>query len=125
MPRFKNKEFDRLWGRKIKERRTVAGLTQEKLANKIGITHQQQQKYEDGTNQVSLALLNEIAYMLDWAEVKEFFSGQKVLAIPEDFEKNTLVLQASRNLYKLAGKNERSLQAVCRLVHDLTKEEKK
>jgi DNA-binding XRE family transcriptional regulator len=39
-------------GARIKERRKLLGLSQANLAEKIGVTFQQVQKYEKGTNRV-------------------------------------------------------------------------
>ena len=40
-------------GQRIRQRRTLLGMSQEKLAEAIGLTFQQVQKYEHGANRVS------------------------------------------------------------------------
>jgi len=52
-------------GSRIRLRRRELGLSQEQLANKIGITFQQVQKYEHGANRVSFSRLVEIAHALE------------------------------------------------------------
>lgn len=52
-------------GSKIRERRIVCGLSQKQLGDAIGMTFQQLQKYERGTNQISLFLLIEVARALN------------------------------------------------------------
>ena len=51
-------------GGRIRLRRRELGMSQDQLARKIGITFQQVQKYEHGTNRVSFSRLVEIAEAL-------------------------------------------------------------
>jgi len=51
-------------GSRIRLRRRELGLSQEQLARQVGITFQQVQKYEHGTNRVSFSRLVEIAQAL-------------------------------------------------------------
>lgn len=51
-------------GAKIRQRRTAQRLSQEKLAELIGVTFQQIQKYEKGVNRVSASMLYRIAQEL-------------------------------------------------------------
>jgi transcriptional regulator with XRE-family HTH domain len=57
--------IDALVGRRIRERRRHLGISQVQLAATIGISYQQVQKYEQGTNQVAAARLAAIAAALD------------------------------------------------------------
>lgn len=59
------KKIDRAVGRRVREVRVEAGLTQKQLAYKIGITYQQIHKYETGVNRISIGRLFEIAKFLD------------------------------------------------------------
>ena len=52
-------------GSRIRLRRRELGRSQEQLAREVGITFQQVQKYEHGTNRVSFSRLVEIARALD------------------------------------------------------------
>lgn len=54
-------------GRRIRMRRVWRDMTQVALAGAIGLTFQQVQKYEKGTNRVSASRLTEIAAVLDVA----------------------------------------------------------
>lgn len=58
-------DTDKIIGRKIREVRLLAGLSQEKLGDKLGITFQQVQKYEKGVNRVSTKTLIRIASHLN------------------------------------------------------------
>lgn len=51
-------------GAAIRQRRMIAGISQEKLGDAIGVTFQQIQKYEKGTNRVSWSRLVQIAKAL-------------------------------------------------------------
>ena len=52
-------------GARIRERRIMLGLTQQQLAEMIGVTYQQAHKYERGINRVSAGRLYEIARVLN------------------------------------------------------------
>jgi transcriptional regulator with XRE-family HTH domain len=51
-------------GSKLKSRRLVMGISQEELAKAIGLTFQQVQKYERGTNRISVSRLVDICHAL-------------------------------------------------------------
>ena len=50
-------EIDALVGRRVRELRLQLGLTQTQLADAIGVTFQQVQKYERGSNRISASKL--------------------------------------------------------------------
>ncbi|MFP6756792.1 MAG: helix-turn-helix transcriptional regulator, partial [Alphaproteobacteria bacterium] len=52
-------------GSRIRLRRTLLGMSQEKLGKAIGLTFQQVQKYERGTNRVGSSRLFQLAKILD------------------------------------------------------------
>ncbi|MEM7662471.1 MAG: helix-turn-helix domain-containing protein [Pseudomonadota bacterium] len=56
---------DRTIGAQIRQRRIMMGLTQDQLAETLGISYQQVQKYETGSNRVSASRLFEIANLLE------------------------------------------------------------
>lgn len=59
-------------GRRIRLRRTILGMNQSDLANAIGLTFQQVQKYERGSNRIGSSKLYLIAQALD-VPVSYFF----------------------------------------------------
>jgi transcriptional regulator with XRE-family HTH domain len=61
-------------GSRIRLRRKVLGVSQESLAADLGLTFQQIQKYERGTNRVSASKLYEIARSLQ-TTTSYFFEG--------------------------------------------------
>ena len=52
---------DRHVGNRVRMRRKMQGMTQEKLAKALGLTFQQVQKYEKGTNRIGASRLQHIA----------------------------------------------------------------
>ncbi|MEM9972165.1 MAG: helix-turn-helix transcriptional regulator [Pseudomonadota bacterium] len=52
-------------GSRVKVRRTMIGMSQEKLGEALGLTFQQVQKYEKGTNRIGASRLFQIAKTLD------------------------------------------------------------
>jgi transcriptional regulator with XRE-family HTH domain len=61
-------------GRRIRERRHENGLSQTELADKLGVSFQQVQKYEKGANRVSAPRLRIVAEALG-VDVKFFYDG--------------------------------------------------
>jgi transcriptional regulator with XRE-family HTH domain len=61
-------------GAKLRLRRTGVKLSQEKLAEALGITFQQVQKYENGSNRVGASRLFQVARILN-VPVSYFFEG--------------------------------------------------
>jgi transcriptional regulator with XRE-family HTH domain len=63
-------------GKRIRQRRWLTGMTQQKLAELVGIKFQQIQKYETGANRVSASRLWDIADALE-VNVAFFFEGMQ------------------------------------------------
>ncbi len=61
-------------GGRVRMRRKMLGVSQERLADALGLTFQQVQKYERGANRVSASKLYEIARFLS-APISYFFEG--------------------------------------------------
>jgi transcriptional regulator with XRE-family HTH domain len=61
-------------GGRIRLRRNMVGMSQEKLGEHLGITFQQIQKYEKGTNRVGASRLQAIASILE-VPIAYFFEG--------------------------------------------------
>lgn len=57
-------ETDRHVGARIRERRIMLGLSQQQMADMIGVTYQQAHKYERGINRISAGRLYEISQVL-------------------------------------------------------------
>ncbi|HSV29069.1 MAG TPA: helix-turn-helix domain-containing protein [Candidatus Omnitrophota bacterium] len=70
-------------GGRVRLRRTLLGITQEKLAESLGLTFQQVQKYERGANRVGASRLFDLSRVLD-VPVSFFFEEMS-----EDVQKNS------------------------------------
>jgi transcriptional regulator with XRE-family HTH domain len=85
-PTRKSHPLDLHISARIRERRLALGLSQQRLAQLLGISFQQIQKYERGANRVSAAQLFTIASALDTA-IEHFFrdaSAAPVRSRPRD-----------------------------------------
>ena len=67
-------EIDKHIGQRVRERRIVLGLSQTNLADGLGITFQQLQKYEKGHNRIAAGRLYGCAELLD-VRPEYFFEG--------------------------------------------------
>lgn len=65
---------DKHVGSRVRMRRMLVGVSQVKLGEALGLTFQQVQKYEKGSNRISASRLQQIANMLG-VQVSFFFDG--------------------------------------------------
>lgn len=66
--------IDQHVGARLRLRRTVLGLSQRMIAEKVGVAFQQLQKYETGQDRISASRLHAVANLLDVA-IPFFFEG--------------------------------------------------
>jgi transcriptional regulator with XRE-family HTH domain len=106
---------NRLIGMRIRERRTMLGLSQRQLGELVGITNQQVLKYERGINNVSAGRLYEIAHELG-VPLEYFFVGleQDKRKLPR---RQRMLLDVMRNFSEV--RNEKYLEAVSELTRAL------
>jgi len=71
--------IDKHVGSRVRLRRTSLGVTQEKLAEALGLTFQQVQKYEKGINRIGAGRLQTISRILD-APLSYFYDGSPAAA---------------------------------------------
>ena len=67
-----NNPIDQHVGKRLRDRRTLLGLTQQQLAEMLGVTFQQLQKYEKGANRIGSSRLYDLCNALD-VEANYFF----------------------------------------------------
>jgi len=75
--RSRPQDVDRYVGARMRERRVMLGLTQQQMADLIGVTYQQAHKYEKGINRVAAGRLYSIARALG-VEVGYFYEGLQI-----------------------------------------------
>src|SRR5947209_2160030 len=106
-------------GARIRERRIMLGLTQQQLAEMIGVTYQQAHKYERGINRVSAGRLYEIAQVLS-VPVSYFFDGIQSADSRPVSPRERMCLELARNFAQIP--NERHQEALSQLARVLAAE---
>ena len=76
--------IDKEIGSRVRMRRVSIGMSQEKLGDMLGLTFQQVQKYEKGTNRISVSRLVDIAKILG-VDIHFFFNGIKSIKAENGF----------------------------------------
>jgi transcriptional regulator with XRE-family HTH domain len=74
---------DKYVGGRVRMRRMMLSMSQEKLGGALGLTFQQVQKYEKGTNRIGASRLQQISHVLQ-VPVSFFFEGAPTLHPPQD-----------------------------------------
>jgi len=85
---------DRHVGSRVRMRRMMVGMSQEKLGEACGITFQQIQKYEKGTNRMGASRLHHIARVLD-VPIEFFYEGA---SSDQDANRPTMIDGQSRSM---------------------------
>jgi transcriptional regulator with XRE-family HTH domain len=108
---------DKHVGSRIRERRVMLGLSQQQLAQMIGVTYQQAHKYERGLNRISAGRLYEIAQVLA-VPVSWFFEGLTATSSPVEMSpRQRMCLELARNF--AAIDNERHQEALSQMARAL------
>ncbi|MFC4671594.1 helix-turn-helix domain-containing protein [Seohaeicola nanhaiensis] len=113
-------------GKRVRHRRWLIGMTQQQLAEKVGIKFQQIQKYETGANRVSASRLWDIADALE-VPVAFFFeglsedqkSGDAGHAFPSDILGDKEALDLVRSYYAIPEHQRRRLFDLARVLSDV------
>lgn len=112
-------EIEQHVGSRIRQRRIMMGLTQQQLADLIGVTYQQAHKYERGINRVSAGRLFEIARVLG-VTVAHFYEG---LDQPEEKQvtsRQRMSLELARNFAMIS--NSKHQEALTHLARALAQQ---
>ena len=113
-------------GKRLRQRRRLVGMTQQQLAEHVGIKFQQIQKYETGANRVSASRLWDIASTLD-VSINFFFDGLQAEkgvkiqsdAMPSDLMGDKEALDLVRSYYPLPENQRRRLFDLARVLSDV------
>jgi transcriptional regulator with XRE-family HTH domain len=123
---------DRRLGQRLRARRLEIGLSQERLAEVLGLTFQQIQKYEKGVNRIAASRLFAISAALG-VQVAYFFDGLSVSRAdgvaeegPDGLVFDTLATPDGLQLLTLFGSitNPKVRRRVVELVRALAEDEK-
>ncbi|NVO54484.1 helix-turn-helix transcriptional regulator [Rhodobacteraceae bacterium B1Z28] len=113
-------------GKRVRHRRWLIGMTQQQLAQQVGIKFQQIQKYETGANRVSASRLWDIAEALD-VPVSFFFEGLEEVnkedagkkSVPADLMGDKEALDLVRSYYAIPENQRRRLFELARVLSDV------
>ena len=115
-------------GKRVRHRRWLIGMTQQQLAEQVGIKFQQIQKYETGANRISASRLWDIADALD-VPVAFFFEGLEEAqaqdeevapaAVPADIMGDKEALDLVRSYYAIPENQRRRLFDLARVLSDV------
>jgi transcriptional regulator with XRE-family HTH domain len=112
---------DRHVGTRIRERRIMLGLSQQQLAQMIGVTYQQAHKYERGLNRISAGRLYDIAQVLN-VPISWFFEDMACAAAPQEMSpRQRMGLELARNFAMID--NERHQEALSQMARALAQAE--
>ncbi|MGB8622148.1 MAG: helix-turn-helix transcriptional regulator [Paracoccaceae bacterium] len=112
-------------GKRVRHRRWMVGMTQQQLAERVGIKFQQIQKYETGMNRISASRLWDIADALE-VPVSFFFEGldrksgaeSKEGGVPADILSDKEALELVRSYYAIPENQRRRLFDLARVLSD-------
>ena len=106
-------------GKRVRQRRWMVGMTQQQLAERVGIKFQQIQKYETGANRVSASRLWDIAKVLT-VPVSFFFEGlhgrQEETGVTGDMVADKEALELVRSYYNIPENQRRQLFELARVL---------
>lgn len=117
-------------GKRVRHRRWLIGMTQQQLAEKVGIKFQQIQKYETGANRVSASRLWDISDALE-VPVSFFFEGLEGTGastgadagtsanLPADLMGDKEALDLIRSYYAIPENQRRRLFELARVLSDV------
>jgi len=113
-------------GKRVRHRRWLIGMTQQQLAEKVGIKFQQIQKYETGANRISASRLWDIADSMV-VPVSFFFEGLEEAdnssaadtPVPTDLMGDKEALDLIRSYYSIPENQRRRLFELARVLSDV------
>jgi transcriptional regulator with XRE-family HTH domain len=118
-PTNRANDTDRHVGARIRERRIMLGLSQQQMADLIGVTYQQAHKYERGINRISAGRLYEISQVLG-VPVSYFFEGLDNERSTDLTARQRMCLELARNFSSIS--NEKHQEALSQLARALASE---
>jgi transcriptional regulator with XRE-family HTH domain len=94
-------DIDLRVGQRIRQRRIMLGLTQQDVADHLGITYQQAHKYERALNRVSAGRLYQFARVLQ-ADPSEFFAPTETTIPIAPADRDRMLVALGRNFRRIA-----------------------
>jgi transcriptional regulator with XRE-family HTH domain len=119
--RARAEDVDRYVGARVRQRRVMLGLTQQQMADLIGVTYQQAHKYEKGINRVAAGRLYQMARVLG-VDIGYFFEGLHENGPLQASPKQRMLLDLARNFISIPTRKHQ--EAVCSLARALAIDQK-
>jgi transcriptional regulator with XRE-family HTH domain len=114
--RARAQDIDRHVGARLRERRIILGLTQQQIAELIGVTYQQAHKYEKGINRISAGRLWKVAQVLG-VKVSYFFEGLKTEGRVVPSPQQRMLLDLTRNYVNIpVRKHQEAIVTLARVL---------
>ena len=111
----RSNELDQHVAAKLRQRRIMLGLSQQHLADLIGVTYQQAHKYETGVNRISAGRLYQVAQALR-VEVGYFFQGLEESRPAKPTDRQRAMLELARNFSHLSRRHQEALVELARVM---------
>ena len=108
-------DADRHIGTRVRARRVMLGLTQQQVAELVGITYQQAHKYETGLNRISVGRLHALARALG-VEPGYFFEGLGAGGPPRPTPQQRRLLELARSFAALPRRQQEALVELARAL---------
>jgi transcriptional regulator with XRE-family HTH domain len=115
--RHRAQDTDGHVGARVRARRRLLGLTQQRLAERVGIAHQQVAKYETGVDRISAGRLFALARALG-VEPGYFFEGLGGAEPARPTAQQRLLLELARSLVALPRRQQEVLCELARALAD-------
>jgi transcriptional regulator with XRE-family HTH domain len=103
-------ETDRYVGARLRECRIMRGITQHQLAELLGISYQQEHKYEKGINRIAAGRLYQMARALG-VDIGYFYEGLQSERRVVPTTEQRMLLDLSRNFVKISKQEHREALA--------------
>jgi transcriptional regulator with XRE-family HTH domain len=120
VPANRANSIDRHVGMRIRERRIMLGLSQQQMADMIGVTYQQAHKYERGINRISAGRLFEISRVLN-VPISFFYEGLDGVEDESSNQRQRMCLELARNFSTIS--NQKHQEALSQLARALAVQE--
>jgi len=120
-PTAGTQDIDKHVADRIRERRIMLGLTQQQMADLMGVTSQQVRRYEAGINRLAAGRLYQMAELLG-VDVGFFFGGLKTYSTQEAemLSQQHMLLDIARNFISITDR--RKQYVICSLARALAEE---
>ena len=116
-PRSRVQDVDRHVGARMRARRIMLGLTQQQLADLIGVTYQQAHKYERGINRIAAGRLYKVAQVLG-VEINYFFEGLQTGGSLPPTPQQRLLLELAKNFITSRPEHQQAISSLVRALSD-------